>query len=99
MKKLTLILLGLHLFWALGTSTVEASENRMTRGFFGGVKNSRMLVTTPSGGKEYFGVTGETKFVNPGRPGDISRLPRHSVVQVIWKDGVALQIVVVEVPR
>lgn len=99
MKSMPFVVMGCIWWSLLGAAAVHGADARMTRGFYEGVKNARMLVTTPNGGKEYFDVTGGTKFVNPGRPGDISRLPRHSIVQVISKEGAAVEIVVVEVSK
>lgn len=71
----------------------------MTRGFYLGLHESRAVIALPGGEKKYFYVTGDTSFVNPGRPGGIERLPRHSIVEVTSKDGRAELIVVVEVTR
>lgn len=99
MKNIHLILIGVIVWGLLGAATVNAADTRMTRGFFGGMKNSRILVDSPAEGKEYFEITRETQLIKPGKPISISKLPRHSIVQVISKNGVALQIVVVEVPK
>lgn len=87
------------LFMALALSVAYASSNRMTRGFVDSIKGERIVVELPDGSKESFELTRDTEMIRDGNSSRVIRLPRHSIVQIISNNGVALQIVVVEVPR
>ena len=99
MRKICIVLFGLVGLSILASAPLGAEDASATRGFYEGTKGSRMVVASPNGGKKDFEINEGTTLINPGRPGDISRLPRHSIVQVISRDGVAVEIVVVEVAR
>jgi len=71
-----------------------------THGRLDGYKNGTIVIDLDNNrGKESFTVNTGTKVINLGTPMQVNRIPRHSVVRVTSEMGVALKIVVEEVPK
>lgn len=71
-----------------------------TQGYFEGYKNGEITIELfRNRGKEHFRVNDGTKVIRAGTPIKVSQIPKHSVVKVKSEGGVALEILIEEVPQ
>lgn len=81
------------------SSVVSGYCEEMTRGFVSKVDKYRVVLAVPNSGERTFDLTKSTTVVLAKRAIPLSELRRNTLVQLTSKDGVARQILVVEVPK
>jgi hypothetical protein len=84
---------------ALISSVVSGYCEEMIRGFVSKVDKYRVVLAVPNSSERTFDLTNSTKVVLAKRAIPLSELRRNTLVQLTSKDGVARQILVVEVPK
>jgi len=99
-KVLTYLFCGAVLAFILLGASGQAMAYTQTRGYFMGLKGDRITIELPqSQGKAYFWVNKSTIVVNVGLPMTLSRIPKHSVVEIKSEGNTAVEVLVEEVPK
>lgn len=99
MRYIRIIILSAVFSGFFGSAILQAYEDHSTIGFFRGVRLSRLQVDVPKVGRRTFSVTSETRVSRAGIALDVNRIPLHSVVRVVERDGMAIMVIVEEVPK
>ena len=93
---LVAILIGLIVFFY----AIFADAVTITRGYLLKATSTTIKVAVPHGGQtRVFGYGRSTRVSSNDGPMQIQKIPRNSVVEIVDKNGYAVTVIVVEVPR